>query len=238
MILSIRLFFGLGFLSLAGFALYYTGAVRFNYPNEDYYSILGLDVSHHQGVIDWAHIPTQRYTFVYMKATEGGDFGDKNFEQNWAQARKAGLRVGAYHFFTMCRPGDEQAQNFIDVVPMEPDSLPPVVDLEFVGNCSRRPTHSEFSEELRRYISRVSAIYEVRPLLYTTYGFYDRYLRGTEFEAYDYWIRDIFGEPDTELMPSWIIWQYADNARVEGIDTKVDLNAINPESTWFNSFDP
>ena len=109
MTLSIRILVSIGFLSLVGLTLYYAGAIRFNYPDEEHYPIRGLDVSHHQGLIDWARIPTERYRFVYIKATEGGDFWDKSFKQNWKQAMNAGLTVGAYHFFTLCRLGDEQA---------------------------------------------------------------------------------------------------------------------------------
>ncbi len=42
--------------------------------------------------------------FAYVKATEGGDWTDPRFEKNWREARRAGLRVGAYHFFSFCRP--------------------------------------------------------------------------------------------------------------------------------------
>ena len=52
--------------------------------------------------------------------------------------RAAGLKVGAYHFFTLCRPGAEQAAYFLATVPVDTDLLPPSVDLEYEGNCSVR----------------------------------------------------------------------------------------------------
>lgn len=62
------------------------------------FPVQGFDVSHHQGDIDWKQISPKRYQFVYLKATEGGDFQDRKFQHNWLAAREQGLRVGAYHF--------------------------------------------------------------------------------------------------------------------------------------------
>jgi len=77
------------------------------------YPIKGFDVSHHQGDIDWKKISPQHYQFVYLKATEGGDYQDDKFQQYWLEARERGLRVGAYHFFRLCRDGDIQAQSVV-----------------------------------------------------------------------------------------------------------------------------
>ena len=77
------------------------------------YPIQGFDVSHHQGQIDWKKISPQQYQFVYLKATEGGDYQDDQFQQYWLHAHERGLRIGAYHFYRLCRDGAIQAQNFI-----------------------------------------------------------------------------------------------------------------------------
>ena len=105
----------------------------------DRYPIHGIDVSHHQGAIDWKKVAGDGVAFAYLKATEGGDHRDRTFARNWREARAAGIAVGAYHFFTFCRPGAEQAANVLAVVPAAPDALPPAVDLEFGGNCGRVP---------------------------------------------------------------------------------------------------
>ena len=94
------------------------------------YAIRGFDVSHHQGEINWKKISPVQYQFVYLKATEGGDFKDRNFQENWLKAREQGLHVGAYHFYRLCRDGKVQAENFIATGPNKADALPPVIDLE------------------------------------------------------------------------------------------------------------
>lgn len=210
-------------LALA-YGSYTLGLWRVHYPALNEFPVHGLDVSHHQGEIRWDEIPKDRFGFVFIKATEGGDFKDTKFLQNWRDARRAGFKVGAYHFFTLCKPGFEQAKNFMQTVPREPKALPPVIDLEYVGNCSKRPTREEFIKELDTYNRLVYAHYRQKPIIYTTYEFYRDYLDGTPYQDYAIWIRDIWTKPKPEAFSNLRFWQYADNARIAGIDVPVDLN--------------
>ena len=78
-------------------------------PDRGKYPVRGIDVSHHQGPIDWQRVAADDVAFAVIKATEGGDHVDDAFATNLREARAAGLAVGAYHFFTFCRPGGDQA---------------------------------------------------------------------------------------------------------------------------------
>lgn len=93
-------------------------------PDRGKYPLRGIDVSHHQGQIDWRRVAADDVAFAVIKATEGGDHVDDAFDRNLREARAAGLAVGAYHFFTFCRPGADQAKNFISVVPRDQPLLP------------------------------------------------------------------------------------------------------------------
>lgn len=117
----------------------------------------GVDVSAHQGEINWHRVASDGIEFAYIKASEGGDFTDSRFAENWTAAGEAGLDRGAYHFFTLCRPGDEQARHFIAVAPPDPPALAPAVDLELAGNCTRRPPASDVQAELRAFLEIVEA---------------------------------------------------------------------------------
>ena len=66
--------------------------VRLNNPPADRFPVQGIDVSHHQGVVDWERVASNRaIRFVYIKASEGGDFRDASVTENWDGARRAGL---------------------------------------------------------------------------------------------------------------------------------------------------
>lgn len=221
--ITLKIIIALSIVAAIGYMSYAKGLWRMNAPSRAEYPVHGIDVSHHQGDIDWMKIPQSRFVFAYIKATEGGDFKDTRFQHNRKAARAAGLEIGAYHFFTLCRPGAQQAVNFIGSVPADMD-LPPAIDLEYVGNCKNRPSRKELAKELNDFMMLVQKQYSVEPILYTTYGFYRDYLQGTEFANYDLWVRDVWGAPDKHIFPNWAYWQYADNARIPGITGPVDLN--------------
>ncbi len=140
-------------------------------PDRSRYPVRGIDVSHHQGEIEWAKVAADDVTFAYIKATEGGDFRDKAFARNWSEARKAGIATGAYHFYTFCRPAADQAQNIIATVPKEADALPLVIDLEFGGNCAAAPEAPHLKAEITLLLERVEAHFGQTAILYVTKEF-------------------------------------------------------------------
>lgn len=78
------------------------------------YEVHGIDISHYQGIIDWdklLHNKEAKFPihFIFMKATEGGDYGDENFTENFGQARKHGFIRGAYHYFLPKTDAHKQA---------------------------------------------------------------------------------------------------------------------------------
>jgi lysozyme len=70
-----------------------------------------VDVSHHQGHIDWEAVAHDQITYAYMRATEGETVVDAEFDKNWAAAAAAGIKRGAYHFFSLCSGPAENAPN-------------------------------------------------------------------------------------------------------------------------------
>jgi len=193
-------------------------------PSASRYPVRGIDVSHHQGAIAWETLKGRGVHFVYMKASEGGDHVDTRFADNWTAAARAGLARGAYHYFTLCRPGIVQAHNFMRTVALDKTAMPPAVDLEFGGNCKHRPTRAEFLRELKAFLTTIERRYGKRPILYVTRSFHARYLTG-ELNDYGYWIRSIYFRP-TVPGRRWLIWQFHHRGRRDGIKGAVDLNVF------------
>lgn len=182
----------------------------------------GVDVSNHQGEIDWERVADDDMKFAYIKATEGGDYVDEWFERNWEGADAAGLDRGAYHFFTLCRPGREQAANFLAVVPRDPDALPPSVDLELAGNCSARPDRAWVERELGDFLDAVETATGQRVVLYTGDDFEGEYHLRAELNR-PIWHRRILLRPDVD---GWWIWQVHGWASIDGINGGADLNIM------------
>lgn len=188
-------------------------------PGEFY----ALDVSHHQGAIDWTAVASDGIKASYIKASEGQGMQDDHFKTNWDAARAAGLRTGAYHFFSLCRTGEAQATNFLDAYAKveRAGALPVAVDLEFGGNCDGRPAASDLDRELATFLSRVESQTGQRALLYI----FDDFERAYPLASYGdraRWVRTIGARPGG----TWSWWQADDAAQVTGVTGGVDLNVV------------
>lgn len=182
----------------------------------------GIDVSNHQGEIDWQAVADYGIEFAYIKATEGGDFTDRRFDVNWTGAGEAGLDRGAYHFFTLCRPGDEQARHFLAVAPPDPEALPPAIDLELAGNCSRRPPPDEVDAEVREFLAIVEGAWDREVIVYVRDDWNDRYPVRDELDR-PLWHFRFLRRPNVD---GWVIWQIHGFAHVKGVSGGVDLNIM------------
>lgn len=222
----------LGLTAAVVLALVWFGIVGINDRRAAAYPILGIDVSHHNGTVDWQALKAAGVRFTYIKASEGGDHTDSAFEQNWKYAAEAGITRGAYHFFTFCRPGIDQARNFISKVPVVPDSLPPAIDFQPGGNCSDPPDKEDVRRELRTFIAELMRVYGKRPVLYTEYDSYRKYLT-PGFEEYPVWIQDLFFEPNLVEGVPWTFWQYSIRGRRDGVSSYVHLSAFHGSEDAF-----
>jgi len=182
----------------------------------------GIDVSHHQDVIVWERVARDGITFAYIKSTEGDDFTDPRFDENWRGAQEAGLDRGAYHYFTLCTAGADQAHHFLDVAPPEGDALAPAVDLELAGNCSARPTPAVVTEQLDDFIQVIERAWGREIVLYVVDDFEHVYPVRRELDR-PLWQHRFLLRPDVD---GWLIWQLHGYARVDGIVGGVDLDVM------------
>lgn len=185
------------------------------------YSVHGIDVSAYQGTINWPLVAGHQVRFAFIKATEGVTLRDPRFQRNWQGARAAGIYRGAYHYFQPNYDGARQANLFTRTVPLAPGDLPPVLDVE-------APEFHDVAA-MRRHVGvwlrLVERHYGVRPILYSNYSFYRRYLAG-HFDQYPLWLAHY--EVDSPRLPKekWIIWQHSDESYVPGIRGTVDFNVF------------
>ncbi len=181
----------------------------------------GIDLSHHNGLVDWEALNKEGVEFIYLKATEGRDWKDPLFQTHWQAALSNGYYTGAYHFYLLCKPGQAQADNFIQSVGVRTDTLPPAIDLEYAENCVPEGDRASVLGELKIYLDAVEAEYGQRPVIYTTPDFYADWVVGN-FEDYPIWIRSLSGPPVIDAA----IWQYAMDGRLAGIGGPVDRNRV------------
>ena len=190
------------------------------------YRVHGFDISHHQGEINWAVLSKTQFTpfpirFVFLKASEGGDFSDTTFVHNFDLARQYGFIRGAYHFYNPKTDASRQADFFIRSVQLEPGDLPPVLDIEKRGDDDDR-----LRKDLLVWLRKIEQHYKVKPILYTSYKFKTRYLNDSVFNTYPYWIAHYYVD-SVEYKDQWRFWQHTDAGTLPGIREQVDLNVFN-----------
>lgn len=197
----------------------------------------GIDVSHHQGNINWGDVAKSGVSFVFIKASQNRI--DPKFGQNMKGARDAGLLVGAYHYLdeSVTTPEDARtaANKFYAIIMAGGGvDLPPVLDYEsksaIVNAAQATKIAKAFLEEIERLTGR-------RAMLYTYPSFIGNFIGMNE---YPLWIARYSANrvpEDAQGWRSWEFWQYSDGTdggtlpsgsrKVKGISGPVDLNEFN-----------
>ena len=191
------------------------------------YEVRGIDISHYQDRINWeklrnASIGDAPLSFVFIKATEGEQLADDNFNRNFSNAKRNDLIRGAYHFFVPGVDPRKQAAFYMNVAKLEPGDLPPVLDIEKKGNL----TPEELRRDVKIWLEMAEGKYGVKPILYTGYKFKMQYLNTPEFNDYPYWIAHYYVEK-LAYRGQWTFWQHTDCGKVMGIKGFVDCNIFN-----------
>lgn len=196
-------------------------------PYPEGYNIRGIDISHYQTSIDWdvlrnASINNDPVRFVFIKATEGVQLMDDNFNDNFYQARENDFVRGAYHFYVPGVDVKQQAQFYLHQVHLEPGDLPPVLDVEKTGHL----TPAQVKKDVLTWLQIVEKHYGVKPILYTGYKFKMDYLNDSIFNQYPYWIAHYYVN-ELSYQGDWVFWQHTDCGKVPGIKGFVDCNIFN-----------
>ena len=186
------------------------------------YPIQGIDVSNHNGAIDFEKVAAAGINFVYVKASEGVGYKDPRFESNISNARKAGLKVGAYHFFRKDKDGASQAEFFMRVVKNVAVDMPYVIDVEDWGN-SMIASDNETVENLHDMV-RLLENANLRIMIYTNKDGYRKYVK-LYFPELRLWLCS-FTHPSKLTDFDWHIHQYSHWGEVDGIDGEVDLDVF------------
>lgn len=211
-------------------SLSYRTYESFNIKIPKKYQVHGIDVSYYQGKIDWPKVKAMKddgvtVSFAFIKATEGLLLVDPYFQRNWREAPKAGLKVGAYHFFRPKSSGLWQANFFLQTITIEKGDLPPVVDIETLDGVSAQ----QMRKQLNAFLIRVEEKAKVKPIIYSGLRFYQSYLAGY-YKQYPFWVAH-YHQPQLRLpQGAWKFWQHSDRARINGINHVVDFNAFNGDS--------
>lgn len=197
-------------------------------------SLMGIDVSSHQGVIDWKQVADAGVEFVMIRAgfrgfSEGVLYEDERAQENYRGAKEAGLKVGAYFFSqaTSVEEALEEAELLLSIVRDWEVDLPLVFDWEYISNTART------ADMKRRLLTDCALAFTQRiraegyePMIYFNPHLAKNFLHLEELADCDFWLA---------MYTDWMryehrffMWQYSNQGKVPGIETAVDLNLMLP----------
>jgi lysozyme len=189
-------------------------------------TVKGIDVSEHNGQIDWAKVKASGIQFAIARVSDGLKYPDSEFDTNWAEIKKKGLTRGVYQYF---RPGQDaiaQADLLLSKIGALGDGdLPPVIDVETANGQSS----STVVSGVRAWIDHVKAKTGRDPIIYAAAGFWDTLSNTSQFAPQKLWVANYGANcpymPDT--WGTWSFWQYSESGSVPGVSGGIDLDVWN-----------
>lgn len=188
----------------------------------------GIDVSSWQGEIDFSQVKASGIEVVYIKSSEGFRSVDSYFEQNYANAKNAGLKVGFYHYVTARSVEDavKQANFFVSTISGKNPDCKLAMDFESFGSLGRE----EINQIALTFMQTVKNVSGKDVIIYS-----DEYNANSTFESnlatYPLWVAQYeVSEPTVrEHWSNWAGWQYTDRGEVPGISSYVDRDKFTNE---------
>lgn len=198
----------------------------------------GIDVSKHQGNIDWTKVAADGVEFAFIRVglrgygTEGKLVEDEYFEQNVKGALQAGIKVGVYFYSQAITDEEllEEANLVLEKVKPYNIELPIVFDVEKVSGGKGRANELSVEERTRLTALFCQTIQDAgyKPMIYHNMEMGTLMLDLGQLEQYDKWFA--YYNDDLCYPYAYKVWQYSEKGAVDGINEEVDLNI------WFGDF--
>ena len=203
--------------------------------SEEYECLQGIDVSEHQGTIDWQAVAEAGYQFAFIRVGfrgygEAGTLVEDSMAvENLQQAQAAGLHVGTY-FFSQALNEEEAAEeaalavSVIEKSGVEPD-LPLMYDPEIIKDDDGRAndiTRDQVALNTAAFRETVETSSTCRVDIYSNLPWEHNYFDTDTMNQYEIWYADYEPLPQTPYHFTW--WQYTNEGTVPGIEGVVDLD--------------
>ena len=188
------------------------------------FPVYGIDVSQHNGNVNFDKVAKDGYTFVYIKATQGDYYVDPCYERNYTRALKAGLYIGFYHYFRMDLDGHRQALNLLKAAQGKHLDLPLVVDVEDPDGIKKlMVSEDKVRASLREMIATLKKKGK-RVMIYTNRNGKKKYYN-PDFKGELLWLCT-FEDPSKAKYHKHTIQQFSHWGKVDGIKGDVDIDVF------------
>lgn len=192
-------------LALVGVGVFLWWRTQSYIPERSEYPVQGVLTGEDEGVVDISALRTARADFVYMEASSGADGRDEVFGRNLAALADTGISFGAVHEYDPCIPAEDQAANFVTIVPRDPEMLPPAIALsKLASECGDPVVEAALESELTTFINQVEGHAEQPVVLQVSEEFERTYGIAAKIER-NLWLERDWIQPDYAGRP-WTLW--------------------------------
>ena len=203
------------------FYLLFTPSLAFSPSSSNIYE--GIDVSDWQGFIDYSQVAASGIQIVYIRSSEGFSYVDSQFENNYKNAKAAGLTVGFYHYLTARTVEDavNQATFFVSTISGKSPDCKLAMDFESFGNLN----NEQINEISLAFLEKVKELSGKEPIIYS-----NEYNANNTFSStvasYPLWVAqyEVSNPTVSQNWNTWVGWQYTDQGEIPGISAYVDRN--------------
>ncbi|HUQ12794.1 MAG TPA: glycoside hydrolase family 25 protein [Novosphingobium sp.] len=195
-------------------------------PARERFPVQGVEIAASDGAVNFAALKAARADFAYLRATSGTK-RDPAFGEAFAQAREAGLQVGAVHRFDPCADAGAQAGVFVTVVPRDAALLPPAVELELDDvECAAPPAEGAMASELTTFLNQVEAHAGKPAILKLSKPFEKRYHLAAMIDR-NLWVTGAYLAPGYPGRP-WVMWTANPRLRSPAADARLRWVVVRP----------
>lgn len=201
------------------------------YESETETAVLAIDISSHQGNIDWSTVDGHTIDFVihrlgYRGYTEGEITLDTKWHENAAAINSTDMGLGCYFFSQAVTPQEaiEEARFVLENIQGYDITRPIYFDWEVVEDPYARTTNISASEMTACALAFCQTIEEAgyEAGIYFNTALVQQLLNLSDLMEYDFWLAEYSSYPSFPFRVD--MWQYSDQGKLDGIPEKVDLN--------------
>lgn len=191
----------------------------------------GIDVSWHQGEVDWEKVQATDVSFAIVRCGYGNDQEDQDdsrWKYNADECTRLGIPLGTYiySYALDVEEAKSEAAHVLRLVEGYDLSFPIFYDLEdenYTGSLSAK----EIGDIAETFVNEMNnAGYEV--IIYASKYWFENVLTDSRFDQWEKWVAQ-YNDRCT-YNGKYMMWQCASDGRIDGIDGNVDINfTIDPE---------
>ncbi len=177
----------------------------------------GIDVSKHNGAVNWGSVASSGISFAFIKAGSTKSGMDPYFDANMRGAQSAGLKVGAYiySYATTVEQAQTEANMMIEWLDNYTVTLPVVFDIE--DSCHKGLSQAQIQALVDTFCSTVSAA-GYYPMVYSSKNWFNQRIGNV---GYDKWVAQY---ADNLEYNGASFWQSSSHGNIAGVSTRVDIN--------------